>query len=62
MNRLLNVFVLMSSLFSRAGFAGYFKTTSKSCFSVVENPYQQLPCDCHSSMPGKTAVVLGPLW
>ncbi|XP_071666673.1 TRMT1-like protein isoform X2 [Patagioenas fasciata] len=27
-----------------------------------ENPYQQLPCDCHSSMPGKTAVVLGPLW
>lgn len=29
---------------------------------VEENPYQQLPCDCHGSMPGKTAVVLGPLW
>ncbi|NXB67624.1 TRM1L protein, partial [Struthidea cinerea] len=29
---------------------------------VEENPYQQLPCDCHSSMPGKTAVLLGPLW
>ncbi|XP_042729109.1 TRMT1-like protein isoform X1 [Lagopus leucura] len=29
---------------------------------VEENPYQQLPCDCHSSMPGRTAVVLGPLW
>ncbi|XP_015725340.1 TRMT1-like protein isoform X3 [Coturnix japonica] len=29
---------------------------------VVENPYQQLPCDCHGSMPGRTAVVLGPLW
>ncbi|NWQ77375.1 TRM1L protein, partial [Columbina picui] len=27
-----------------------------------ENPYQQLPCDCHGSMPGKMAVVLGPLW
>ncbi|XP_010153476.1 PREDICTED: TRMT1-like protein [Eurypyga helias] len=29
---------------------------------VEENPYHQLPCDCHGSMPGKTAVVLGPLW
>ncbi|XP_064310449.1 TRMT1-like protein isoform X2 [Phalacrocorax carbo] len=29
---------------------------------LEENPYQQLPCDCHGSMPGKTAVVLGPLW
>ncbi|XP_064371631.1 TRMT1-like protein isoform X2 [Dromaius novaehollandiae] len=29
---------------------------------VEENPYQQLPCDCYGSMPGKTAVVLGPLW
>ncbi|NXJ19497.1 TRM1L protein, partial [Dicrurus megarhynchus] len=29
---------------------------------VEENPYQQLPCDCHGSMPGKTAVLLGPLW
>ncbi|XP_009876911.1 PREDICTED: TRMT1-like protein, partial [Apaloderma vittatum] len=29
---------------------------------VEENPYQQLPCDCHGSMPGKTAVALGPLW
>ncbi|XP_025893726.1 TRMT1-like protein [Nothoprocta perdicaria] len=29
---------------------------------VEENPYQQLPCDCHGSMPGKTAVILGPLW
>ncbi|XP_025049245.1 TRMT1-like protein isoform X1 [Alligator sinensis] len=28
---------------------------------VEENPYRQLPCDCHGSMPGKTAVELGPL-
>ncbi|XP_051854740.1 TRMT1-like protein isoform X2 [Antechinus flavipes] len=27
-----------------------------------ENPYRQLPCDCHGSMPGKTAIELGPLW
>ncbi|NXB82850.1 TRM1L protein, partial [Donacobius atricapilla] len=29
---------------------------------VEENPYHQLPCDCYGSMPGKTAVLLGPLW
>ncbi|XP_066478894.1 TRMT1-like protein [Tiliqua scincoides] len=29
---------------------------------IEENPYKQLPCDCHSSMTGKTAVELGPLW
>ncbi|CAM4710621.1 TRMT1-like protein isoform X2 [Lepidochelys kempii] len=29
---------------------------------VEENPYRQLSCDCHGSMPGKTAVELGPLW
>ncbi|KAK6484721.1 TRMT1-like protein [Huso huso] len=29
---------------------------------VEENLYRQLPCDCHGSMPGKTAVELGPLW
>ncbi|NXL87239.1 TRM1L protein, partial [Alectura lathami] len=29
---------------------------------VEENPYQQLPCDCHGSMPGKIAVDLGSLW
>nr|XP_032639347.1 TRMT1-like protein isoform X1 [Chelonoidis abingdonii] len=29
---------------------------------VEENPYRQLLCDCHGSMPGKTAVELGPLW
>ncbi|KAH0618303.1 hypothetical protein JD844_017372 [Phrynosoma platyrhinos] len=29
---------------------------------VEENPYRQLPCDCHSRMTGKTAVELGPLW
>ncbi|NWU41622.1 TRM1L protein, partial [Hylia prasina] len=29
---------------------------------LEENPYQQLPCDCYGSMPGKTAVLLGPLW
>ncbi|KAM4642755.1 TRMT1-like protein isoform 2-T2 [Discoglossus pictus] len=27
-----------------------------------ENPYKQLPCDCHQSMPGKSAIVLGPMW
>ncbi|NP_001344498.1 TRMT1-like protein isoform 2 [Mus musculus] len=29
---------------------------------VEENPYRQLPCNCHGSMPGKTAIELGPLW
>ncbi|RXM32794.1 TRMT1-like protein [Acipenser ruthenus] len=29
---------------------------------LEENLYRQLPCDCHGSMPGKTAVELGPLW
>ncbi|XP_006250055.1 TRMT1-like protein isoform X2 [Rattus norvegicus] len=29
---------------------------------VEENPYKQLPCNCHGSMPGKTAIELGPLW
>lgn len=28
----------------------------------TENPYRQLPCNCHGSMPGKTAIELGPLW
>ncbi|KAM4629057.1 TRMT1-like protein [Polymixia lowei] len=29
---------------------------------VEDNLYKQLPCNCHGSMPGKTAVELGPLW
>ncbi|XP_069087601.1 TRMT1-like protein isoform X3 [Pleurodeles waltl] len=29
---------------------------------VGENPYQQLPCNCHESMPGKSAIELGPMW
>ncbi|XP_043941246.1 TRMT1-like protein [Protopterus annectens] len=29
---------------------------------LEEKPYHQLPCDCQNSMPGKTAVQLGPLW
>ncbi|TRZ02401.1 hypothetical protein DNTS_034459 [Danionella cerebrum] len=29
---------------------------------VEENLYRQLPCKCHGSMPGKTAVELGALW
>ncbi|XP_030628353.1 TRMT1-like protein [Chanos chanos] len=29
---------------------------------VEESLYRQLPCQCHGSMPGKTAVQLGPLW
>uniref|UniRef100_A0AAR2LQR5 tRNA (guanine(26)-N(2))-dimethyltransferase n=1 Tax=Pygocentrus nattereri TaxID=42514 RepID=A0AAR2LQR5_PYGNA len=29
---------------------------------VEENLYRQLPCQCHGSMPGKTAVELGPIW
>ncbi|XP_063644957.1 TRMT1-like protein isoform X2 [Pan troglodytes] len=33
-----------------------------SCLSLPENPYRQLPCNCHGSMPGKTAIELGPLW
>ncbi|XP_055498147.1 TRMT1-like protein isoform X1 [Leucoraja erinacea] len=34
----------------------------KKCHMLEESAYQQLPCDCHGSMPGKTAVELGPLW
>uniref|UniRef100_A0A8C4Z9M7 tRNA (guanine(26)-N(2))-dimethyltransferase n=1 Tax=Gadus morhua TaxID=8049 RepID=A0A8C4Z9M7_GADMO len=31
--------------------------------SLVDGQYtSQLPCHCHGSMPGKTAVELGPLW
>ncbi|KAF7649169.1 hypothetical protein LDENG_00146060 [Lucifuga dentata] len=29
---------------------------------VDDQLYSQLPCPCHDSMPGKTAVELGPLW
>ncbi|XP_078721753.1 tRNA (guanine(27)-N(2))-dimethyltransferase isoform X1 [Lampetra fluviatilis] len=29
---------------------------------LSENPYSVLPCDCHSSMPGRTAIELGPMW
>lgn len=28
----------------------------------ADSLYRQLPCQCHGSMPGKTAVELGPLW
>ncbi|KAL8613262.1 hypothetical protein ACOMHN_001586 [Nucella lapillus] len=28
----------------------------------VEDPYSLLSCDCHKTVPGKTGVVLGPLW
>uniref|UniRef100_S4RMN3 tRNA (guanine(26)-N(2))-dimethyltransferase n=1 Tax=Petromyzon marinus TaxID=7757 RepID=S4RMN3_PETMA len=29
---------------------------------LSENPYSVLPCDCHNSMPGRTAIELGPMW
>ncbi|XP_066443797.1 TRMT1-like protein isoform X2 [Eleutherodactylus coqui] len=29
---------------------------------IEENPYKQLPCDCYKSMPGRSAVMLGPVW
>uniref|UniRef100_A0A8C6Y263 tRNA (guanine(27)-N(2))-dimethyltransferase n=1 Tax=Naja naja TaxID=35670 RepID=A0A8C6Y263_NAJNA len=29
---------------------------------IEDNPYWQLPCNCHNQMTGKTAVELGPLW
>ncbi|KAM3922820.1 TRMT1-like protein isoform 2-T2 [Leptodactylus fuscus] len=29
---------------------------------IEENPYKLLPCDCHKSMPGRSAVMLGPVW
>ncbi|XP_075473030.1 tRNA (guanine(27)-N(2))-dimethyltransferase isoform X2 [Ascaphus truei] len=29
---------------------------------VDGNPYKQLPCNCHESMPGKSAIFLGPMW
>ncbi|CAJ0968042.1 unnamed protein product [Ranitomeya imitator] len=28
---------------------------------IEENPYNQLPCDCHISMPGRSAVLIGPV-
>lgn len=39
-----------------------YKIHVNAFFPLTENPYRQLPCDCHSSMTGKTAVELGPLW
>ncbi|XP_060572497.1 TRMT1-like protein isoform X2 [Ruditapes philippinarum] len=30
--------------------------------SPIENPYSLLPCECKTKHPGKTAVILGPLW
>ncbi|XP_071096497.1 TRMT1-like protein [Haliotis cracherodii] len=30
--------------------------------SPLEDPYSLLPCDCHVTSPGRTAVVLGPMW
>ncbi|XP_071967882.1 TRMT1-like protein isoform X3 [Engystomops pustulosus] len=29
---------------------------------IEESPYKLLPCDCHKSMPGRSAVLLGPVW
>uniref|UniRef100_UPI00358FA3D0 TRMT1-like protein isoform X1 n=2 Tax=Myxine glutinosa TaxID=7769 RepID=UPI00358FA3D0 len=29
---------------------------------LEEEPYRQLPCDCHRSMPGRSALLLGPAW
>lgn len=34
----------------------------KEGYMVGENPYHQLPCNCHESMPGKSAIELGPMW
>jgi tRNA G26 N,N-dimethylase Trm1 len=31
-------------------------------FYFTANPYDVLPCNCHLSHPGKTALELGPLW
>lgn len=31
-------------------------------FCLSEAPYSMLGCDCHKKIPGKTAVILGPLW
>ena len=30
--------------------------------SVSEEPYGLVECDCRKSIPGKTGVILGPLW
>ena len=29
---------------------------------VSEDPYSMLGCDCQKNIPGKTGVILGPLW
>ena len=29
---------------------------------VSEDPYSMLGCDCQKNVPGKTGVILGPLW
>ncbi|KAL4224069.1 TRMT1-like protein [Mactra antiquata] len=33
-----------------------------SMSSPIEDPYSLIPCDCKKSNPGKTAVILGPMW
>lgn len=30
--------------------------------TVIESPYKLLPCNCKAANPGKTAVILGPMW
>ncbi|KAK3088033.1 hypothetical protein FSP39_013765, partial [Pinctada imbricata] len=32
------------------------------CNTPIESPYQILRCTCHDKTPGKTAVILGPMW
>lgn len=29
---------------------------------IIENPYALLACTCHEKTPGRTAIVLGPMW
>nr|XP_022328622.1 TRMT1-like protein isoform X2 [Crassostrea virginica] len=45
----------------------YCQICEERCFlpsglTPVENPYRVLSCSCHEKFPGRTAVVLGPMW
>ncbi|XP_048773596.2 TRMT1-like protein isoform X2 [Ostrea edulis] len=45
----------------------YCQICEERCFlpsglTPVENPHHMLQCSCHKEMPGRTAVILGPMW
>lgn len=45
----------------------YCQICEEQCFlpgglTPIENPYALLACTCHEKTPGRTSIVLGPMW